>query len=95
MSRDTKHKENEKMDTNLIIGILGLALSLGTFFIGRVTAAKNSGQEYGVMLTEIGYIKSGVDDMKKKMEQSDRRYVDLAERVTSLEEGMRIYHHNA
>lgn len=83
------------MDTNLIIGILGLALSLGTFFIGRVTAAKNSGQEYGVMLTEIGYIKSGVDDMKKKMEQSDRRYVDLAERVTSLEEGMRIYHHNA
>lgn len=90
-----KNKENEKMDTNLIIGILGLALSLGTFFIGRVTAAKNSGQEYGVMLTEIGYIKSGVDDMKKKMEQSDRRYVDLAERVTSLEEAMRIYHHNA
>ena len=83
------------MDANLIIGILGIALSLGTFFIGRVTAAKNSGQEYGVMLTEIGYIKSGVDDMKKKMEQSDRRYVDLAERVTSLEEAMRIYHHNA
>lgn len=80
------------MDIAAIIAICGLVLSVTTFFIGRTTAAKNSGQEYGVMLTEIGYIKSGVDDMKKKMEQSDRRYIDLAERVTALEEVAKIYH---
>jgi len=79
-------------DISILIGILGAALSVGTFFVGRLTAAKNSGQEYGVMLTEIGYIKSGVDDMKKKMEQSDRRYFELAERVTAIEEMVRIYH---
>lgn len=78
--------------TSLIIGAGGLILSAVTFFVGRMTSAKTSGQEYGVMLTEIGYIKSGVDDMKKKMEQSDRRYIDLAERVTALEESMKIYH---
>ena len=83
------------MELEVVIALCGCAVAVATFFIGRTTAAKNSGQEYGVMLTEIGYIKSGVDDMKKKMEQSDRRYVDLAERVTSLEEAMRIYHHNA
>ena len=80
------------IDLNLLTAAVGMALSVGTFFIGRMTAAKTSGQEYGVMLTEIGYIKSGVDDMKKKMEQSDKRYIDLAERVTALEETVRIYH---
>lgn len=82
------------MGLEAVIAFCGLAVSVATFFIGRMTSAKNSGQEYGVMLTEIGYIKSGVDDMKKKMEQSDRRYIDLAERVTSLEEAVKIYHHN-
>ena len=81
------------MELSILIAVCGLAVSVGTFFIGRTTAAKNSGKEYGVMLTEIGYIKSGVDDMKRKMEQSDKRYIDLAERVTALEEKMSIYHH--
>lgn len=80
------------VDISILIAVCGCALSVGTFFVGRMTAAKTSGQEYGVMLTEIGYIKSGVDDMKKKMEQSDKRYIDLAERVTAIEEAMKIYH---
>ena len=81
------------MDLTAVIAVAGLAVSVGTFFIGRTTAAKNSGKEYGVMLTEIGYIKSGVDDMKRKMEQTDKHYLDLERRVTSLEEKMAIYHH--
>jgi len=81
------------MEATVLIAVAGLAVSVGTFFIGRTTAAKNTGKEYGVMLTEIGYIKSGVDDMKRKMEQSDKRYTDLTSRVTALEEKMAIYHH--
>lgn len=81
------------MELTVAIAVAGLAVSVGTFFIGRTTAAKNTGKEYGVMLTEIGYIKSGVDDMKRKMEQSDERYTLLASRVQSLEEKMNMYHH--
>ena len=44
------------------------------------------------MLTEIGYIKSGVDDMKKKMEQSDKRYIEMEKRLSKVEEAMKIYH---
>ncbi len=80
------------IDLNLLTAAVGMALSVGTFFIGRMTAAKTSGQEYGVMLTEIGYIKSGVDDMKKKMEQSDKRYIDMEKRLSKVEEAMKIYH---
>ena len=81
------------MELNVAIAVAGLAVSVGTCFIVRTTAAKNSGKEYGVMLTEIGYIKSGVDDMKRKMEQSEKRYLDMEKRVTSMEEKMAIYHH--
>ena len=80
------------IDISILIAVCGFALSVGTFFVGRMTAAKTSGQEYGVMLTEIGYIKSGVDDMKKKMEQSDERYRDIEKRVTALENQVKIYH---
>ena len=80
------------IELSVLIAVLGFTLSVGTFFIGRVTAAKTSGQEYGVMLTEIGYIKSGVDDMKKKMEQSDKRYIEMEKRLSKVEEAMKIYH---
>jgi len=79
-------------EINIVLAVVGVLLSASTFFLGRTTSAKNSGQEWGVILTEIGYIKSGVDDMKKKMEQSDRRYLELTERVTALEEVVKIYH---
>ena len=81
------------MELTAIIAVCGCAVSVSSFFLGRMTSAKNSGQEYGVMLTDIGYIKSGIDDMKKKMEQSDKRYIDLEKRVTALEESVKIYHH--
>lgn len=80
------------IDITILIAVIGCTVSVAAFFIGRVTAAKSSGQEYGVMLTEIGYIKSGVDDMKKKMEQSDKRYIDMEKRLSKVEEAMKIYH---
>lgn len=80
------------IETSVLIAIAGCAVSVGTFFVGRLTAAKNSGQENGVILTELGYIKSGVDDMKKKMEQSDEKYNALDKRVAAIEGTIRIYH---
>lgn len=82
------------MDVNMsvLIALVGCTMSVTTFFVGRTTAAKNSGQEYGVMLTEIGYIKSAVDDLRKKVEQSDKRYMELAERVGRLEATVHMYH---
>ena len=80
------------IELSVLISVIGVLLSVASFVIGRTTAAKTSGQEYGVMLTEIGYIKSGVDDMKKKMEQSDKRYIDLEKRLSKVEEAMKIYH---
>lgn len=81
------------MELNVLISIIGLALSVGTFFIGRQTASKADGKQEGQILTELGYIKSGVDDMKRKMENMEKSYHSLEGRVARLEERVNIYHH--
>lgn len=73
--------------------IVGFALSVGTFFIGRQSASRADGKQEGQILTELGYIKSGVDDMKRKMDGLEKNYHTLDSRVGRLEERMNIYHH--
>lgn len=80
------------MELTVLISIIGLALSVGTFFIGRTTASKADGKQEGQILTELGYIKSGVDDMKRKMESMEKGYHALEGRVSRLEERVNIYH---
>lgn len=80
------------IDLTILIAVIGCALSVGTFFIGRVTAAKSSGQQTGQVLTELGYIKKGIDGLEQKMEKMEQQYTKLDVRVSKLEEAIRIYH---
>ena len=94
------------MEIGVIISIAGLLLSAATFVIGRMTASKNSGKEYGQMLSEIGYIKCSMDEMKNdirsfRKESTEIRIEharhkedieDLRRRVTDLEKKVTRYH---
>ena len=80
------------IEISVLIAVVGVAVSVGTFFIGRTTAAKNSGQQTGQVLTELGYIKKGIDGLEKKMERMEQQYNNLDVRVSKLEEIVRIYH---
>lgn len=80
------------VEISVLIGVIGVALSIGTFFVGRTTAAKNAGQQTGQVLTELGYIKKGIDGLEKKMERMEQQYNNLDVRVSKLEEIVRIYH---
>lgn len=80
------------IEISVLIGVIGVALSIGTFFVGRTTSAKNAGQQTGQVLTELGYIKKGIDGLEKKMERMEQQYNNLDVRVSKLEEIVRIYH---
>lgn len=80
------------IELSVLIAVLGFAMSVGTFFIGRVTAAKASGQQTGQVLTELGYIKKGIDGLEKDIKEIKDQYANLDIRVTRIEEAMRIYH---
>ncbi len=81
------------MELTLAISIIGVVLSVGTFFIGRTTASRADGKQEGQILAELGYIKSGVDDTKRKLENIEKNYHNLEGRVARLEEKVNIYHH--
>ena len=53
---------------------------------------KDDGKSAGVMLTEIGYIKSGIDDLKRQQEKTEERYVELTGRLTSVEASAKQAH---
>ena len=82
-----------QIDLSVLIAICGFALSIATFFIGRTTSAKNAGQQTGQVLTELGYIKKGVDGLEKRFEKLQENYNELKTRVTKLEEKVGFYHH--
>lgn len=77
-----------QIDTTL----LSLLLAAGTFFIGRISAAKQGGRESGQMLSDLGYIKRGVEGVEKKLERVEQQYNKLESRVSRIEEAMKIYH---
>ncbi len=79
-------------DVTVLIAVLGFALSVGTFFVGRMTSVKNGGREQGQVLTELGYIKKGIDGLDDKMEKMEKQYTKLDVRVSKLEAAMEIYH---
>ena len=80
------------IEITVLIAVIGCALSVGTFFIGRTTAAKSSGQQTGQVLTELGYIKKGIDGVEKDIKDIKNQYAALDVRVSKVEEAMKIYH---
>lgn len=78
---------------------VGVGCSLLGAYIGveghkRAQAKDNreAGEDRGVLLTEIGYIKAGVDDIKRKQDGQEDKHNQLAERVTRVEESAKQAH---
>ena len=65
-----------------ISGIVGAILG---FSRNKRKDDAESGQRSGIVLTEIGYVKSGIDDIKRKQEKQDAQYVDLVTRLAKVE----------
>lgn len=88
-----------EININILIAVLGFALSVGTFFVGRQTAAKNSGKEDGEMKADVKYIRSSVEKQEKKLDKVAGNYEDirveleeLRGRMTALEQRVEMLH---
>lgn len=79
------------------LGILGaicaIAFGYAAFKRNQKADENNEGKQNGTILTEIGYIKAGVDDIKRKQEKQDERHVELISRVTAVEQSAKQAHH--
>lgn len=87
------------IDIAVLIAVCGFALSVGTFFVGRMTAAKNDGLSDGETKANIRYIKESVDKHDKKLDRVAENYesvrteiVELRGRLELLEQRVEMLH---
>lgn len=53
---------------------------------------KDEGENKGVMMSDIGYIKAGVDDLKREQRETAASVGRLSERITRVEESTKQAH---
>jgi len=87
------------IEISTLIAIIGLAISVATFFIGRVTAAKKGGAQDAEMKADIKYIKLSVDKQENKLDGVVENFNDvkleiekLKERLRALEQKVKLLH---
>lgn len=80
-----------------IIGVLGTilggVLSYAAFHRNSKKDSEEEGKSSGTMLTEIGYIKGGIDRIERKQDAQDARYIGMAERMSAVESSAKSAHH--
>jgi hypothetical protein len=88
---------------NEIAVIIGLAGTLCGIVFGYAIFSRNrkkdntdDGAKDGMILTEIGYIKSGIDDIKQKQgrqeEKTEAQHLEVITRLTSVEASAKQAH---
>ena len=84
------------MEWNVLLGLgctlLGAALSYRSFVRTRSREERSEGQQSGMMLTELGYIKGGVDDIKRDQREQHRVNTEVFSRLTAVESSTKQAH---
>lgn len=88
-----------EINISVLIAVIGCALSVGTFFIGRVTTAKTTGKEDGELKSDIKYIRASMDKQEAKIEKVAGNYDDirleiqeLKGKLSALEQKVKMLH---
>ncbi len=87
------------MDTALLISIfsvisaaLGVLISWLVFSKQKKKDTEKAGEDRGVIASDIGYIKAGVDDLKRETRETRHDMGELSIRVARCEESCKQAH---
>lgn len=80
----------------LALGIVGTLSSIVLGFIAlrrnTKTDDSNEGRQTGTILSDIGYIKSGVDDIKRKQETQESYNLKIMQEITTAKDSAASAH---
>lgn len=71
----------------------GLLLSVISALVAYNRGVKSKGEAEGSLHSDIGYIKSGVDDLKNEQRLQNTRHYELANTVARIDESAKSAHH--
>lgn len=84
------------MDIAVIVSVIGGAagviFGIVTLFRNKKKDDEDGGKQQGIMLTELGYIKSSVDDVKRKQDRLDEQTVNFLRELSEVKESAKSAH---
>ena len=84
------------IDIGAAIGVIGASLGIVfgwiSFLRHRRQDEQGDGERNGTLLTEIGYIKSGVDDIKRKQEKQDEKNLEIVTHLAAVDASVKEAH---
>ena len=78
---------------SIIAAIGGVVFGVTTIFRNKKQDDTQDGKESGIVLTELGYIKSSLDDIKQKQDRADGQIVGFLRELTAVQESVKSLHH--
>ena len=75
-----------------VVGVIGTVFGLVTFLRNKKTDDKSDGEKNGVVLTELGYIKKGIEGIEKRLVKQESQYIDVVKHLTKVEESAKQAH---
>ena len=76
----------------IICSIVGAGIALTGAQRARDKEVREGAKGEAVVLEGLGYVKSGIDDIKRKQEAQDEKYLDIAERMVKVESSTKQAH---
>lgn len=77
------------MGLETAIAIIGVCLAAATFFIGRYAANKTEGKTEGMIMSELGYLKSNTDEIKERMAKQEDRYITINSEIAEVKKDIK------
>ena len=75
-----------------VVGLIATVCAIIFGYSNYRRGQKNESENEGSLKSDIGYIKAGIDDLKKQQEKSDERYVNLVCKVAEVESSAKQAH---
>lgn len=78
---------------SVISTVCAIVFGYAAFARNKKKDSTDEGKENGILLTEIGYIKSNTDSIMRKQEKQDEQLVRVLERLSAVEQSAKQAHH--
>lgn len=82
----------EYVSLALLCSLLGGAIGIATFSRNKSKDDRTEGRQSGQMLTELGYIKSGIDDIKTEQREQRKINTEHTSRLAAVEASAKQAH---
>lgn len=76
----------------IVGGIAGIVFGLVTLFRNKKQDDNQQGRESGTVLSDLGYIKAGVDEIKSEQKEQRKTNIEFITRLTAVEESTKQAH---